>query len=96
MKHVYKQGGDWKTKNGDSYTVKCVNDSSINSYLNDGWVLNLDDAFAIDAEYRPVETSDYEGELREKIKALGGTAGSRSKIETLEKQLSELENDQKD
>lgn len=96
MKHVYKQGGAWKTKDGKGYTAKCINDSDLNTYLNDGWVKNLDDAFAIEAEYTPVETSDYESELREKIKALGGKPSGRAKIETLEKQLSELEDDSKE
>lgn len=40
---------------------------------------------------KPEETADYERELRDKIKALGGKAGGRSSIERLEEQLTELE-----
>lgn len=93
MKHVYKQGGSWKTKDGKEYTIKCVNNHEVQSYLNDGWSLNKDDCFAIEAEYTPVETSDYESELRDKIKALGGKPSGRAKVKTLEKQLSELQDD---
>lgn len=41
----------------------------------------------------PEAGSDYETELRDKIKALGGKPGGRAKIETLEAQLAELEAD---
>ncbi len=34
---------------------------------------------------------DYERELRDKIKALGGKIGGRASIETIEKKLAELE-----
>ena len=40
----------------------------------------------------PETGSDYETELREKIKALGGKPAGRAKIDTLEAQLAELEN----
>lgn len=96
MLHAYKKGGAWKSKAGQEYTVKTVNDFDVNEFLNDGWSLSLDDALAIEAEYSPAETSDYEAELRAKIKALGGTAASRSKVETLEAQLKALEDDQED
>lgn len=95
MLHVYKQGGAWTSKDGESYTIKAVNSFDLDQYLNDGWTTNLEDAFSIKAEYKPVETSDYEGEMRQKIKSLGGTASSRSKLSTLEKQLKALENDNK-
>lgn len=38
-----------------------------------------------------VDGGAYERELRDKISALGGTAGGRSSIATLEKKLAELE-----
>lgn len=88
MIHVYKSGGAWK-KGDQSYTIKAVNNHKVDLYLNDGWYSQLDDALAI--EVIPELGSDYESELREKIKALGGKAGGRSSIETLEKQLENLE-----
>lgn len=91
MIHVFKKEGAWKTKNGSSYTVKHINESLKSDYIDDGWFLNLDDALAIESEIVQESGSDYEAELRAKIKDLGGKAGGRSSIETLENQLAELE-----
>lgn len=89
MKHVFKAGGEWKNEKGVDYTVKAVSDSNFHVYLTNGWYANLDDALAIEQEV-PEQGSDYEANLREEIKALGGKPGGRSSIETLEKQLKEL------
>ena len=93
MKNVYKQGGDWKDKQGRDYTVKSVSNKDLRTYLDSGWFTQLDDCFALEAEFEVVQESgsDYEAELRKSIKALGGTAGGRSSIKTLEKQLKELQ-----
>lgn len=90
MKNVFKQGGDWKDNQGRDYTVKSVSNKEFGSFISNGWYSNLEDCFALEAEYEEVG-SDYEAELRAKIKALGGKAGGRSSIATLEKQLKELE-----
>ena len=57
--------------------------------LDSGWFTQLDDCFALEAEFEVVKESgsEHEAELRKEIKALGGTAGGRSSIKTLEKQL---------
>lgn len=58
--------------------------------LNDGWVktpLDLKEK----KEPIPEKGSEYESELRARIKALGGRAGGKSSIDTLEKQLAGLE-----
>ncbi|MEL7287155.1 MAG: hypothetical protein AAGJ57_06640 [Pseudomonadota bacterium] len=89
MKHVYKSGGDRVSPRGDNYTIKVVNNDDFYDYLANGWFASLEDAISIEGVLE--EGSDYEAELREKIKALGGKAGGRSSIETLEKQLKELE-----
>ncbi len=89
MKHVFKPGGAWKTKGGQEYTIKAVNDWQVSEFLNDGWFTSLDDALAI--EVTPETGSDYETELRGKIKALGGSPAGRSSIKTLENQLAKLE-----
>ncbi len=94
MKHVYKLGGERKTKDGTAYTIEAVNDDKFYLYLANGWVSDIGDLNCIEAEYEVIsETgSDHEADLREQIKALGGKAGGRSSIETLEKQLEELKN----
>ena len=94
MKHVYKLGGERKTKDGTAYTVEAVNADKFHLYLANGWVADIGDLNCIEAEYEVVseEGSEYEANLREQIKALGGKAGGRSSIETLEKQLKELQN----
>ena len=89
MKHVFKPGGAWKAKGGQEYTIKAVNDWQVSEFLNDGWFTSLNDALAI--EVVPESGSDYEAELRSKIKSLGGTPAGRSSIKTLEKQLAKLE-----
>lgn len=90
MIHVFKQGGNWKDKNGDSYTIKAIHESKRSAFLDDGWFLSLEDAMAIELVAIPESGSDYEAELRAKIKELGGKPGGRSSIETLESQLAEL------
>lgn len=91
MIHVFKKDGAWKAKNGSTYSIKHIQDSIKSDYLNDGWRLSLEDALAIDSEVIEESGSDYEAELRAKIKALNGKPGGRSSIETLENQLAELE-----
>ncbi len=96
MKNVYKQGGAWTDKKGREYTVKSVSSKSFRRYIESGWYEHLDDCFAIEAEYKtiPEQGSEYEADLRAKIKELGGKPGGRSSIKTLEKQLEELKNGQ--
>ena len=93
MKNVYKKGGAWTDKKGRYYTVKSVSSKSFRVYIESGWFEQLDDCFALEADYEviPEKGSDYEAELRDKIKKLGGKAGGRSSIETLEKQLKGLQ-----
>lgn len=94
MKHVYKLGGERKTKDGTEYTIEAVDDNKFHLYLANGWVADIGDLNCIEAEYEVVAESgsDYEAELREQIKALNGKPAGRSSIETLEKQLKELQN----
>lgn len=99
MINVFKLGGDWKSKDGTEYTVKTINSHERLKFIGKGWYASLDDAKAIPHEPQANKLdndgdepmSDYEAELRDKIKSLGGRAGGRSKIETLEKQLAELQ-----
>jgi hypothetical protein len=93
MKNVFKQGGNWKDDKGRDYTVKSVSNKEFGSFISNGWYSNLEDCFALEAEFEevPEQGSDYETELRAKIKALGGKAGGRSSIATLEKQLKGLQ-----
>ena len=95
MKHVYKLGGERISKDGIKYAIKVVNNDEYYEHLSNGWFSSLDDANCIDAEFEvvPEEGSNYEAELRAKIKALDGKAGGRSSIKTLEKQLKELQDD---
>lgn len=80
---VYKLGGDW-SKGGIEYTIDHINPLYVDYYLSNGWVKSFE-------ELKPEQGSDYESELRDKIKSLGGKAGGRSSIKTLEKQLKELQ-----
>lgn len=90
MIHVFKAGGDWATKDGTSYTVKAIESKLKSEYLADGWVSSLEEVKA-EVEITGVDGGDYEREVRDKIKALGGKAGGRASVETLELKLAELE-----
>lgn len=97
MIHVFKAGGE-HTSNGKAFTLKCINDKYLDEHLAEGWFSSLEKALANAADNSvqediPESGSDYEAELRAKITALGGKAGGRSSIKTLEKQLAELQND---
>lgn len=90
MIHLFKLDGPYKRKDGLMYDCKCVNESQVDSLLSGGWVKSLDKLTV--SESVPESGSDYEAELRAEIAALGGKAGGRSSIKTLEKQLAELKN----
>lgn len=89
---IYKRGGPHK-KDGLDYHFRAVSCGDLDKYLADGWVCKFEELHIEEAEFEeiPEEGSDYETELRAKIKALGKTPGGRSSIATLEKQLKELE-----
>lgn len=89
---IYKRGGPHK-KNGLEYSFLAVSKGDLDSYLSNGWVKDFSEVAIEDADFKPIAESgsDHETELRDKIKALGGKAAGRSSIETLEKQLKELQ-----
>lgn len=92
MFNVFKAGGPYKA--GDvEYSIRSIREKDLQLFLDKGWATSLD-TLPIEGECEEVleEGSEYEATLRAKIKELGGTAGGRSSIETLEKKLSELEN----
>jgi hypothetical protein len=80
MINVFKKGGGYKDSNGREYSAKLIHSKKD---LPEGYSLTLEDALKESG-------SDYEKELRDQIKALGGFAAGRSSIKTLEYQLSEL------
>lgn len=82
MIHVYKLGGNWK-RHGVSYHIIAINEDHLPKYLNDGWVTDFDE----------LSERNSQSFLRGKIKELGGTPAARAKIETLQKQLEDLENE---
>lgn len=43
MKHVYKDGGPYKTEDGKEYSIKAINDCDRAAHLSDGWVATLDE-----------------------------------------------------
>lgn len=90
MIHVYKAGGDWTTKDGVAYTVKAIDKDKRREFLDNGWKASLSEV-ATEVESTGVDGGSYERELRDKIKALGGKAGGRASVETLEAKLAELE-----
>lgn len=95
MIHIYKDGGAWKDAQGREYTIKAVDSVQAEKLLREGWKLSKDECFTeanTSEDLQPPETADYERKLRTKIKELGGKPAGRAKIDTLEAQLSELEN----
>lgn len=92
MKHFYKPGGDWKTECGIEYTVKAVDFRDFARYRATKWFESLGDL--IEYVNSNDDQDDYESELRERIKELGGKPAGRSSVETLQKQLAELEAEQ--
>ena len=90
MKHLYKAGGDWKTLEGVAYTIKAFNDLDADKAITDGWKRSLED-IKTEVKGSGVDGGDYERQLRDRIKQLGGKAAPRSSVERLEEQLKELE-----
>lgn len=66
-----------------------VEPSRLQAHLDAGYSLTKEPV----KEEKDPETpmGDYERELRDKIKSLGGKVGGRASIETIEKKLAELE-----
>lgn len=87
MIHLYKAGGEWATADGKKYTIKAFSHADAKTKLSDGWFRTLNECFSDES----VDGGSYERELRDKIKALGGKAGGRASIETLENTLAKLE-----
>lgn len=96
MLHVFKQGGEWKDSDGFEYTIKAINPSDRVKFLEDGWYTSLENAKAIQLDETDygVDGGEYERDLRDKIKALGGKPAGRSSIERLEQQLADLESEE--
>ena len=90
MIHLYKAGGDWSTADGKKYTIKAFHQNEVKQLMADGWYRSLNECFSDES----VDGGSYERELRDKIKALGGKAGGRASIETLENTLAKLESEQ--
>lgn len=90
MQLLYKAGGGWKTADGIAYTVRAFNESDIADAVDSGWALSVDDISA-EVKEAGVDGGDYERQIRDRIKQLGGKAAPRSSIERLEAQLAELE-----
>ncbi len=79
MKHVYKLGGNLK-RDGVAFSIKCVNISEVQDYLDDGWVDSFN-ALRVDES-----GSDHERFLRDEIERITGKKpGGRCSIDTLEK-----------
>jgi hypothetical protein len=91
MINVFKADGPWKTKYGQGYDVRSVERSRVSEFIAKGYVLSLDEAFAIDMPTDLPDGGQEERDIRNKIKALGGKAGGRSSMETLKAQLEKLE-----
>ena len=91
MINVFKNGGAWKTVEGLEYTAKNIEQKDLKEHLANGWVKSLGELTLKSVNSLGVDGGEYERELRDKIKALGGKAGGRASIETLEAKLAELE-----
>ena len=81
MINVFKKGGGYKDAKGREYSAKLIKSKK---NVPEGYFLTLEDALKESG-------SDYEKQLRDKIKSLGGVAAGRSAIKTLESQLLELQ-----
>ncbi len=86
-KHVFKlsESGEF-SGNGFKYDCKCVSKLKAAELINLGWAESL--SSLIESKEESPELS-----LKQKIESLGGKVDGRSSIETLEKQLKELENE---
>lgn len=71
---------------GINCEYRVFDNEDVEKALSDGWHRS-----PLDFDKVSEQGSDHEAELREKIKTLGGKAGGRSSIATLEKQLAEME-----
>lgn len=85
MRMMYKPGSMINFQ-GVMLDSKTVPDNQIEQHEKDGWGC----AWSFLDESLP-DGGEYERDVRLKIKALGGKPAGRSSIETLEKQLKELE-----
>lgn len=63
----------------------------LQSYLDDGYLLTKEPVKQEEVKAEESPMSDYERELRDKIKALGGKVGGRASLKTIEAKLKELE-----
>lgn len=71
-------------KDGELFLVE---PSQLQARLEEGYSLTKEEK----KEPQESPMGDYERELRDKIKALGGKVGGRASIATIEKKLAELE-----
>lgn len=81
MIHVYKAGGNWDL-DGFKYHIIAIDEARLSDYLEDGWVLNLEEV------KQPRKGAAY---YRGEIKKLGARPASNASAETLAKQLEELQ-----
>ena len=86
-RHVFKlsENGEF-SGDGFKYDCKCVSKLKAAELINLGWSESL--SSLIDTKEENSKLS-----LQQKIESLGGKADGRSSIETLEKQLKELEDE---
>lgn len=89
MQLLYKAGGGWNTADGVAYTVRAFNDSDISNALASGWKSSIE---SIEAEVKTsgVDGGNYERQIRDRIKQLGGKADKRSSVDGLLEKLEEL------
>lgn len=63
----------------------------LQTYLDDGYSVTKEPAKQEEVKVEESPMSDYERELRDKIKDLGGKVGGRASLKTIEAKLKELQ-----
>lgn len=92
MRMLYKPGSMFEFQ-GIMLDCVTVSDEEVEKYESEGWGCAwsfLEPKEEIKKDNLP-DGGEYERELRDKIKSLGGKPAGRSSIATLEAQLEELE-----
>lgn len=88
MKHVYKKGGERKTKDGQSYTIEAVSTEKFEGFLADGWYASLEDALAIEHD-----DEDEKQVLIDELAEFGIKKNKRSSVEALQAELEKVKAD---
>lgn len=98
MRHFFKPGGPWKTKDGIEYTIKAVSMEDESRYYGTGWFDSMEAMVASIGdrdEDGDIDKDDAEKAFRDRLldeieELSGKRPHHRTSMENLEAQLKEL------